>query len=196
MDPSSHDYFDTAIGTSDRGTILGGSLHRNEAVIIKLTADGSREWTVIFPDKGRVSSITETQNSYILTGFYPFVSIHKPRGFAFIAKLSHSGQIEWQRDIEHGGYNELYKITTTQDGGFIAVGLVTNGDSEEGFVIKFDKDGEDVWYRLLEAETTDVFTDVKETSFNEFMIWGKSDDRPMIAVASEKEDQIEIESLL
>ncbi len=195
VDPSSHDYFNTAIGTSDGGTALGGSLHRNEAVVVKLSANGTHEWTTIFPGKGEVSSIAETPDDYVLTGFYPFVSIHKTRGFAFIAKLDKKGKVQWQRDIEHGGYNDLHKIILTQDGGYVAVGMITNGGSENGFVIKFDANGEDVWYRLLEAESTDVFTDIKETASNEFMIFGKSDDRPMIVTVVEKEDQVDMVNL-
>lgn len=191
IDPASHDYITDAIPTTDGGMVLVGSLHRNEGIVIKLDSNQSHEWTVIIPDVGEISSIVETRDGYIAVGHYPFISIHKFRGFGFIVSIGKEGKIKWMTPVEVGAYSEFHKVVSTQDGNFITVGLAGTGDSEDGWIVKFSTEGELIWYRACCDNSTEIFEDVKETSLNEFIIFGKSDDRPFIVTIREKDPEIE-----
>lgn len=197
IDPASHEYFTSQIDTTDGGTVLTGSLHRNDGIVIKLSANGSHEWTTFIPDAGEVSSLAEARNGYIVVGHHPFVSVNKhPRGFGWIGMLAKDGKIKWMHDFERGSYSEFHTVIATQDGNFLTVGLLATGETEDGWALKFSPQGVTIWYRAVDGDnTTDVFTDIKEMSFNEFMIFGTTDDRPMIVTASEKEDHIELVNL-
>lgn len=197
IDPSSHDYITSQTGTSDGGTVLVGSLHRSEGLVIKLASNQSHEWTAIIPGVGELSSIVETSEGYIAVGHYPFVSIHKFRGFGFIVSLGKDGKIKWVKPVEVAAYSEFHKVISTQDGNFITVGLAATGETEDGWALKFSKDGEPIWYRAMDGgNTTDIFEDVKETSLNEFIIFGKADDRPFIVTIRERDPEIETLDLI
>ncbi len=100
------------------------------------------------------------------------------------------------KPIEKGAYSEFHKVIATQDGNFISVGLVANGDTEDGWALKFSNSGEPIWYRAIDGNsTTDRFADVKETGYNEFMLFGTADDRPLIVTLKEKDDQVELVNL-
>ncbi len=196
MDPSSHEYFTSEIGTSDGGTIITGSLHRSEGIVIKLASNQSHEWTTFIPNAGEVSSIAEAPDGYIVVGFWPFVSIHKnPRGFGWIARLNDTGHMKWKHDFEKGNYSEFHKVIQILDGNFVTVGLVGTGESEDGFIVKFTPKGKIIWYRTCCDNSTEVFENIVETGTNEFMIFGKSDDRPIIVTLVEKNDEIEMVNL-
>ncbi len=99
---------------------------------------------------------------------------------AYIAKLDNLGNIEWSKTI--GGTNDdiLYWIEQTLDSGFIAVGHTRSNDGDisgnhgnaDGWIIKFDKNGNIVWSKCVGGFSDEEFTCIRKTIDSGFIILG------------------------
>src|SRR5687768_4612529 len=75
---------------------------------------------------------------------------------AFLTKLSEAGTVQWSYNYGGSGFEELTKVRTTADGGYIALGLTqsfgnTNG---EPFLVKTSSTGNPLWSLRISSNTT------------------------------------------
>ncbi len=93
---------------------------------------------------------------------------YKDSGFAtpytVVTKYSKNGDIDWQEAVgTKRGILVLTDLVATDDGGFYAcgygknVGGVNGKGYYDGAVFKFDKKGEQLWYKTFGTSTVDVF---------------------------------------
>jgi hypothetical protein len=134
------DWASSAVQTKDGGYIIGG-LSYEGGRILKLTADGSVEWSKILGLFLDVNAIVQTPDGgYILGG-----------SRASIVKLSAAGDIEWQFKFSgnESGWKNLL-IQPTLDGGYIVGGndIMSGVDI---YVTKLGARGEIQWRNYYPA---------------------------------------------
>lgn len=127
-------------------TAEGGVIVNGPSGLRKYTADGTRLST----SPGIGGPVTELPGGEFVTGL--------PRG---ISKYSASGNLEWQTALignsmlsQREQFNDL---STTGDGGYIAVGTATSIDAEELsidddsnlIIVKMEADGQQSWQKNL-----------------------------------------------
>ena len=69
--------------------------------------------------------------------------------YGLIVKMNASGGIEWQKNYGDGGYDYLYDIEPTADGGYIAVGATNSFGNAFGdvWVLKISANGDQEWQK-------------------------------------------------
>lgn len=118
------------------------------AFLMKLDNMGEEEWSTTFPDDdfSLASGVVEAPDSSVIVAGTGSHGTHA-------AKVDSEGEIRWNRVFETGESFRLPLLTTTSDGDFGLATYKPNGFFEpfgETHVLKFDSDGDVVWYRRLD----------------------------------------------
>jgi hypothetical protein len=159
--------------------------------VIKLNEKGTIEWqkTIGGQYVDELKSIEQTKDGgYILGGYSNSpVSGDKTEGNLgigdfWIVKLNKEGIIEWQKTVGGDQDDNLFTLTQTIDGGFIAGGNsnsgATNSKSKSNasgtdfWVVKFDNLGTVLWQQTYNYGKTDVLTSIIENQDGMFLIGG------------------------
>ena len=120
--------------------------------------------SVISMDDG--SYITSTITNSTDGDFAKFKDLGYTIPYTVFTKYSKNGDVLWQNALGSArGFTEINKIVATEDGGFYAIGHGKNlgGVNGKGFydavVFKFNKKGEQLWYKVFGTSTADIFND-------------------------------------
>ena len=194
---SSHDYFESVIGTSDGGIVAVGSGDSTDAefankgsydaIIVKCDKDGNTQWVKNFggSDNDYFNSVIETSDKGIVAVGY---SNSTDAGFnnrgneeAIIVKYDSEGNEQWVKSFG-GSYNDSFKsVIETSDKGIIVVGYGNSTDAGftskgeiDAVVVKYDKDGNQLWIKNYGGAGSDYFNSVIETSDKGIVIVGAS----------------------
>ncbi len=91
--------------------------------------------------------------------------------YTVLTKYKKNGDIDWEKVIgSKKGMTAITTVVPTDDGGFYAVGYgknvggVTGKGYYDGVVYKFDKKGEQEWYKTFGTSTVDLFNGATLTS--------------------------------
>lgn len=111
---------------------------------------------------------------------------------AIIVKYNSSQNIEWQKVF--GGYlrEEFYSVTTTSDGGYVAVGfstsenVITNG-LMDGVIIKYSSNGNVLWQKVFGGSGNDCFYSVIPTSDGGYIAVGYSNSSSIVTTNGGKD---------
>jgi hypothetical protein len=192
--------------TSDGGYILGGwssspisgdktagSKGRDDYWVVKLDANGSKEWDRTFGGNrvNRLSSLQQTSDGgYILGGESSSpVSGDKTEasrgGFDYwVVKLNASGEREWDRTFGGGRNDNLTSLQETSDGGYILGGHSTSpisGDKTEAtesnddyWLVKLDAAGTKEWDKAFGGSGFNVLYSLQQTSDGGYILGGTS----------------------
>ena len=119
----------SVIELSDNTLMVAGR-KGDDAWLAKIGSDGSVIWQKIYTGFGS-SSFNSIQHSgdggFVLAGNYSKDYTFK----ALVMKVNSSGEILWQNGTDIGSYEEtFYAIEPTDDGGYVAVGVIYNYDTE------------------------------------------------------------------
>ncbi|MDX5346697.1 MAG: hypothetical protein LPK19_05575, partial [Hymenobacteraceae bacterium] len=148
-----HDLVNTARQTSDGGLILAGRYVQNtngtrmQGMVIKLDSAWNQEWQQFFyPKTGAYNdgcelfNVQETMDgSFIVSGYYRD-DVPPPWGDAagFVAKLSKTGGVVWQRQYQVNGIGEWFTDMVYNDNGsaiFSGNKRITSND-EDFYLVK------------------------------------------------------------
>ncbi|WP_158267547.1 T9SS type A sorting domain-containing protein [Adhaeribacter arboris] len=189
------DYLTSLQQTSDGGYILGGYSYskksgdksednkgrKDEVVyilppdywIVKLKADGSKEWdkTIGGDSRDELSSVQQAKDKgYILGGTsYSGKSGDKTQenkgecneygcstGDYWVVKLSASGNKVWDKTFGGKGLDNLHSVQLTKDGGYILGGLSVSG--KKGDKTEASKGGSDYWIVKLDNSGDNLYS--------------------------------------
>ncbi len=106
-------------------------------------------------------------------------------GTAIIVKYNEKGKVQWERTIEGNNQISLDGVTVLDDGSIVAVGctLATNivspdeyvcSSTVEGVVVKYSKNGDRQWLKIIGGSGSDIFYAVEATSDGGFVAGGKT----------------------
>ncbi|QMU31046.1 T9SS type A sorting domain-containing protein [Adhaeribacter radiodurans] len=198
--------------TNDGGYILGGwsgsgisgnktvaSKGANDFWVVKLKADGSKEWEKAIGSEGNdhLVSVQQTRDGgFILGGVSDGgVSGDKTedrRGRAYtwdywIVKLNANGSKEWDKTFGGGEGDwgdELTSLQQTSDGGYILGGWTDSGksgDKSEGnkgvydfWIVKIKSDGSKEWDKTIGGDNGDYLTSMQQTRDGGYILGGAS----------------------
>jgi Secretion system C-terminal sorting domain len=103
-------------------------------------------------------------------------------GDYWILKLDTTGEILWQKTIGGDQDDNLFVLTQTLDGGFIAGGSSNsgamnsktkgNGKGTDFWILKFDENGGIIWQETYDYGKLDVLTSIVENQDGTFLIGG------------------------
>lgn len=128
--------------------------------------------------------IPTNDNGYLVAGYTGSnngdVSGNHGGGDGWIVKLNSLGNIVWQKCYGGAGYEQLFNLSPTSDGNYLAVGINTgNGgdvsDSHGGqdiWVIKFDALGNLIWQRSIGGLNDEFSLSIKELSDGNYVAVG------------------------
>lgn len=147
--------------------------------LIKTDAIGDTIWTRVIPESNGcviafAGCVVETNdNGYLVAG-----SGSKAPNFnqIMLFKVDQSGAPEWHREI--GGSSDDYGgcLQTTEDGNFILAGHTYSFGSGlcDGYLIKFDQNGEVLWSNAIGGTNYDSFRFVRQTSDGGYIAVGST----------------------
>ena len=192
--------------TSDGGYILGGGSSSNisgdktensqgsmDYWVVKLDTSGTIQWQKTIGGSGYdvLFTIQQTSDSgYILGGRSESdISGDKTENSQgaddyWVVKLDTSGAIQWQNTIGGTGYDNLYSIQQTSDGGYFLGGRSESdisGDKTENsqgsfdyWVVKLDTSGTIQWQNTIGGSDTDWLESIQQTSDGGYILGGSS----------------------
>jgi len=173
--------------TSDGGYILCGMSTMfgmaGEGWLLKTDANGSQVWSHGFHPAGGTSAdwdyfydvLELPGGGFVIIGTAAISTGLTHQGW--IVKVNSSGNEVWNKNYGADYWERLYSLQETADGGFIAVGdkHVTYGDTtaHDGWLVKFDSQGELAWEKTFGSSAIDIFRSVKQTSDGGYIIVGE-----------------------
>jgi hypothetical protein len=124
--------------------------------VILWSATGSVEWGHLFSgDSSLIAYDVTTSNGHstIMCGSETESNGNQN---GWLAKLDKSGTLIWQKSFDNGGWDVLYSVKPTPDGGYIACGATTvPGDSVcDAWLVKCDSSGNRLWDAPVNVDTT------------------------------------------
>ena len=101
-------------------------------------------------------------------------------GNGLVVKYDKDGNVMWDKFYGGNGHEEFYDVIVVNDG-YVAVGYtlstdidgLTNNGSNDGLVVKFDKDGNIVWQTLIGGVGDDYIHAIKEMSDGNLIVVGR-----------------------
>lgn len=168
---------------------LGTIIHRAEengprnfdARIMKISATGDSLWTHDYgePDQHEYmkKGIRTEDGGFAITGSIQSIDPEREDRNALLMKFDRFANLEWSRS--YGTNNEVeegFALVQTPDGGYVVAGsyFSTDRDNMEGFALKFDAQGDSVWFRTLGEERHDYLRAANITRDGEVLLTGYS----------------------
>jgi len=186
---------DSVQQTSDGGYIVGGgargypgdgSSEKVYPLILKLDSYGNIEWQKLHEGYGnfsgyRTSVITTRDNGYVVARSVENSRFVSPwgeweyEGDFGVFKLDSAGNILWQNLYGGSGWDQLYALCETRDGGY-AVGGYTESygrGSSDGWILKLDSSGNIAWQKTYGKENTpNLLFNITQKSNGDFLAAG------------------------
>jgi hypothetical protein len=168
--------------SSEDGDFEGQYSGDDDLVVIKVDADGNREWVRLFGDTelDQGYSITETADGGIVVSGKTYTD----RWTTLIIKLDQDGTVLWERTYYKSSGEAL---TATADGGVVVTGFsfsdtgvfegLQRGETD-AYLMKLSAAGEVEWVRTYGGSNGEVGTSVVQTADGGFLLsgWAYSND--------------------
>lgn len=179
-------YIGAGFTGSTNGDVTGNHGNR-DAWVVKLSSSGSLEWQKALGSTNNdlANSIRQTlDGGYILAGYAGAnngdVSGNHGSNDAWIAKLSSSGIVEWQKSLGGTDVDIANSIQQTMEGGYIVAGytISINGDvsgnhgSRDAWVVKLDALSILQWQKTLGGTADDYANCIQQTADAGFIVAG------------------------
>lgn len=197
---SSNDFANSIQTTSDGGYVFAGFSQSNDGDvsgnqgyddfwIVKLDHGGNMEWqkTLGGSDLDQAYAVhAANDGGYIVAGNTQsndgdILGYHGNYD-AWIVKLDHGGNMEWQKPLGGNTPEDAYDVQLTSDGGYLMVGSATsnNGDvsgihgSYDAWVVKLNQSGLIEWQKTLGGTAKDVGFALTSTTDGAYVMVGNS----------------------
>jgi hypothetical protein len=171
--------------TSDGGAIFAGQPQfgcpetglTGCAAIVKLDSNANVQWakdlqySVTAPYSSPTTYPADLEQTsgggYVVAGYAIAPASYNP----WIAKLSSTGQLQWQHVFAdpNSQYSAAYAVRQTLDGGYVLSGEIYSGQI---FVLRLDSTGAPVWQHTYSAGTDTYENSLELTSDGGFILGG------------------------
>lgn len=183
-------YIFSIVQTFDGGYAVAGYVTSNsgDAWVMKLSSIGAVEWEKTYGGNGPdyVFCIIQTADSgFALAGITgstdgDLSGYHGGYSDGWALKLSASGNIQWSKCFGGTGYDYLYSIVQTSDGGFAVTGLAGSNDGDvhgnhggwDAWVIRLSPSGGIRWQKCFGGSSDEYAHSIVRTSDGGFAIAG------------------------
>lgn len=187
----SNDHFNAIVQTTDGGYAVAGSTNGDldngvigsyDGAIVKLDTNGNKLWAknVGTTSQESLSSLIQTADGgFIAAGtVLDFSAGDFPTGDGLIIKVDADGNELWQKTVGTSQEDRINDVANTADGGFVVAGI-TAGDvgsgylgNEDGMVLKFDKDGNQIWGKNIGTNSSDLINSIIQTADGGYALGG------------------------
>ena len=182
------DYDDARVveTTHDGGYIIGGIKYignEDYGYIVKIDSSGNQQWKLTIGGVygGQINDIKQTSdNNFVVCG--QVCDYYNPGwmvsyGQCYIAKISSSGSIQWQKKYGSSGYNSFLSSIQYVSDGYVFAGNVGDilNSAADGFILKTDFAGDSIWARIYNRsgnDNQDMLEDIKSTDDGGFIAGG------------------------
>jgi len=164
-----HDFVNKVIETTDNGYLMiGTSYSSNEngdIWLVKTDETGIMQWNKSFGGNSTEHGcdIISIEDGYMVAGITGSYVTHDDWD-VWIIKTDKEGNELWNKTY---GWQDLEGnacIISTENGYLLAGGTLLYGLSDwDGFLIKIDKDGNEIWNETYGRDSVDGFQDIKKT---------------------------------
>lgn len=158
------------IESEDNGVVMTGYSTPfgagDKAFLIKLDADGNKEWETVFKNQDNpfaqeasgYSLVRTAENRYVVGGYSPAVP-----DYYWLASFDASGNFLWAKQSVGG---PVYDVVATADSGVIMAGSFFSYEtnSADALIAKFDRDGNTEWTKAIGDSLYDVFYGLELTA--------------------------------
>jgi hypothetical protein len=172
---SKNGYF-YALGYTSSTDLEFASKGNGDALIVKYDAKGNKIWAKGFggSEKDYFDGGTTTSDGGFVACGTTYSSdagvSQNGDGDALIVKYDINGNQVWSKTFGGSEFDHFESVAEVSEQNLIAVGRITssdaglnkNTDSTDGLIIKYDKDGNEIWKRNLGANSTTRICDVLE----------------------------------
>ena len=167
--------------TLDGGYIIAGRTESfgnggSDVWVIKTDPNGFEEWNQIFGGSSTDFGWSVQQTSdggYIIVG--TTFSFGNGSYDAWLIKIDHNGQEEWNQTFGGSDYEYGYSVQQTLDGGYILAGNTVsfgNDGSSDVWLIKTNANGQEEWNQTYGGTATDIGYFVQQTLDAGYIIVG------------------------
>lgn len=160
--------------TSDGGyVVVGYTSDRKSAYISVYNSDGKKinEKTYGYQFTYFNSVIQTRDNAFVAVG-----SNSRNYSDALIVKFDSNLNVIWENTYTGTKYERYSSVIETSDGNIVAVGTADqiNGNTQpaKGLIVKYDKNGNQLWTNTIGGTSYDVFNSIVETSDNCYAVVG------------------------
>ncbi|GGB97635.1 CBM96 family carbohydrate-binding protein [Dyadobacter sediminis] len=193
--------------TADGGYILGGSsnsnkggdksedyrggvvegVSNNDYWIVKIAADGTKEWDKTLGGSGidDVQSIVQTSDGGYVIGGVSNSGIGVDKSQAqiglydfWVVKLAANGSKQWDKTLGRNDFEESCVVRQTADGGYVLGGTSFNRQSANNIdylVIRLAPNGTPLWQKVFGGTGTEYLTSLEVTKDGGYIVGGYSD---------------------
>ncbi len=179
--------------SSANGDVVATSNGNFDCWVVKLNSSGDTVWTALLggdqPDFA--NAIQQTADGGYILGGYSFSSdtlnvTETSHGLSdyWVVKLSATGVVQWDKLLGGTGEEELFDISQTADGGYIATGSTTSSVSGnvtgtingifDFWVVKLNAAGTIVWNKSIGGDQVQIASSIKQTADGGYIVAGKS----------------------
>lgn len=158
-----NDYIFNFYETQDGGYITAGSSQQSaytnyDWMITKLSAAGAVVWTKIMSsadDEGCRRLLLTADGGFLCVGHSRYRNSFSD---AIIVKLDANGNRLWSRSFGGSGSEDMYAISKTADGNYIAAGYTDSFGSGgfDIFLTKFDENGNVFWDKIFGGTSAEI----------------------------------------
>ena len=178
-----------AVGTSNsaNGNIYDSNKGGADLVVIKLNADGSKDWNKTYggSDDDLANSVqTTSDNGYIITGYTKSNNFDVEDGNngdkdIWVLKLNADGSKDWDKTFGGSDDDLANSVQTTSDNGYIITGYTksSNFDVEDGnngtfdvWVLKLNADGSKAWDKTFGGTQAEIGWSIQKTFHGGYII--------------------------
>ncbi len=171
--------------TEDNGYIFSGSTMSSgagmwDAWLVKLDADGNVEWDKTYGgsdwDSGGGLVLTN-DGGYLVAGWTANFGVQARD--VYIVKTDSAGTQQWYKTFGDAHKDHTGDVIQTSDGGYLIVGSLENtyfsqAWRADGYIIKTNSSGNEVWSKTYGGFTDDGFGCVREVGDGGFIISGST----------------------
>ncbi len=168
--------------TNDGGFVFAGSgaisPNFQQIQLFKLNSNGSFLWKKDFGgsvDDFGASIQPADGDNFILAGYTYSYGHGNNRCDGWLIKVDSNGDTIWTHTYGGTNFDSFYFVRHTSDGGYIAVGTTQSyGNGEQGWVVKTDAAGNELWSRDIGGTQIEKFQGVCETPTQGFILSGST----------------------
>ncbi|WP_294218812.1 T9SS C-terminal target domain-containing protein [uncultured Chryseobacterium sp.] len=188
------------IQTTDGGYAIAGITNSNDGDVsgnhggsdmwvVKFNATGSIEWKKTFGGTGydgAYSIIQTSDDGYAIAGS---IYVSNAYGNMFVAKLSASGSLEWQKSLGGTDNDGANSIIQTSDGGYAVAGFTYSTDAgfsepagswdgssygSDIYIVKLNSAGTVEWSRHYGGSGNDAASSIIQATDGDYVVAGVS----------------------
>ncbi|MEX0812831.1 MAG: T9SS type A sorting domain-containing protein [Chitinophagales bacterium] len=159
-------------------------------LVLKLDSSGNVEWGQNYGGswEDEVFSITQTSDGgYIVGGSSESSDQDVSNNYGdydyWVIKLDANGNLEWEQNFGGSGYDEVYSVLQTQDGGYLVAGDTESNDNDfsgnygayDSWLLKLDANGNIEWKQNYGGTLYDGSSEIIQTTDGKYLLAGVSE---------------------